>query len=270
MLAGHGIELDRSTLVHWIGRTAWWLQPLYALLVRNRDGGAQGVLRRHAAAGVGSHAAAYTDDGCWAMPSMTGPGRGRRRPRWSTAMPRIAAAGTSKSISTGSPACCRSTATAATTTSRRPIAGRHDHARLLSGACAAGVLRRAQANARPDRRRRAAPDRRDLRHRSPHPRRHRRRNGSPCVRPRRKPLMAALWSGRRSGWQKFRPSRRLRAIRYTLGHWAGFTVFLADGRVEVDNNTVERNIRPIPLGRVKTPCSPVRPLAVNAGPCWRR
>ena len=32
MLAGYGIQLDRSTLVHWIGRTAWWLQPLYALL----------------------------------------------------------------------------------------------------------------------------------------------------------------------------------------------------------------------------------------------
>jgi hypothetical protein len=32
MLAGYGIDLDRSTLVHWIGRTAWWLQPLYALL----------------------------------------------------------------------------------------------------------------------------------------------------------------------------------------------------------------------------------------------
>jgi transposase len=39
------------------------------------------------------------------------------------------------------------------------------------------------------------------------------------------------------------------AIRYTLGHWAGLTVFLGDGRVEVDNNTVERAIRPIPLGR---------------------
>ena len=34
MLGGYGIDLDRSTLVHWIGRTAWWLQPLYALLTR--------------------------------------------------------------------------------------------------------------------------------------------------------------------------------------------------------------------------------------------
>ena len=40
-----------------------------------------------------------------------------------------------------------------------------------------------------------------------------------------------------------------KAIRYMLGHWDGLTVFLDDGRVEVDNNTVERTIRPIALGR---------------------
>lgn len=39
------------------------------------------------------------------------------------------------------------------------------------------------------------------------------------------------------------------AIRYTLGHWRGLTLFLSGGRVEVDINTVERAIRPIPLGR---------------------
>jgi transposase len=39
------------------------------------------------------------------------------------------------------------------------------------------------------------------------------------------------------------------AIRYTLGHWDGLTVFLTDGRVEVDSNTVERSMRPIALGR---------------------
>ena len=32
MLAGQGVALDRSTLVHWIARAAWWLQPLHALL----------------------------------------------------------------------------------------------------------------------------------------------------------------------------------------------------------------------------------------------
>jgi hypothetical protein len=32
------------------------------------------------------------------------------------------------------------------------------------------------------------------------------------------------------------------AIKYTLGHWDGLTVFLTDGRVEVDSNTVEPTI----------------------------
>lgn len=39
------------------------------------------------------------------------------------------------------------------------------------------------------------------------------------------------------------------AIRYTLGHWAGLNLFLTDGRLEVDNNTVERSMRAIALGR---------------------
>jgi transposase len=39
------------------------------------------------------------------------------------------------------------------------------------------------------------------------------------------------------------------AIRYGLSRWAGLTLFLDDGRVEIDNNTVERAIRPLALTR---------------------
>jgi transposase len=39
------------------------------------------------------------------------------------------------------------------------------------------------------------------------------------------------------------------AIRYALNHWDGLTRFLDDGRVEIDTNVVERNIRPIVLNR---------------------
>jgi transposase len=47
------------------------------------------------------------------------------------------------------------------------------------------------------------------------------------------------------------------AIRYSLGHWAGLTLFLDDGRIEVDNNTVERSMRPIALGlRIPTRSRP--------------
>jgi hypothetical protein len=39
------------------------------------------------------------------------------------------------------------------------------------------------------------------------------------------------------------------AIRYALKRWEGLTLFLEDGRIEIDNNTVERSIRPIALNR---------------------
>ena len=39
------------------------------------------------------------------------------------------------------------------------------------------------------------------------------------------------------------------AIRYTLSRWDGLTRFLDDGRIEMDNNTVQRAMRPIALTR---------------------
>ncbi|MES2087331.1 MAG: IS66 family transposase [Pseudomonadota bacterium] len=39
------------------------------------------------------------------------------------------------------------------------------------------------------------------------------------------------------------------AIRYALSRWTGLTLFLDDGRIELDNNTVERSIRPLALTR---------------------
>src|SRR6185312_5877344 len=39
------------------------------------------------------------------------------------------------------------------------------------------------------------------------------------------------------------------AIRYALARWAGLCLFLEDGRVEIDSNTVERAIRPLALNR---------------------
>jgi transposase len=65
-----------------------------------------------------------------------------------------------------------------------------------------------------------------------------------------KPLMVTLWSWLMERLSEISAKSSLAgAIRYTLGHWEGLTRFLSDGRIEVDNNTVERAIRPIPLGR---------------------
>lgn len=46
-----------------------------------------------------------------------------------------------------------------------------------------------------------------------------------------------------------RGSHRAEAIGYTLNHWKGLVRFLEDGRIELNNNTVERSIRPMTLQR---------------------
>ncbi len=67
---------------------------------------------------------------------------------------------------------------------------------------------------------------------------------------RSKPIVEALHAwltvqlGRVSG-----KSGLAEAIRYALRHWQGLVLFLDDGRLELDTNTIERAIRPIALGR---------------------
>jgi transposase len=46
-----------------------------------------------------------------------------------------------------------------------------------------------------------------------------------------------------------RGSKLAEAIRYGLRHWQGLCLFLNDGRVEMDTNTVEREIRPVAVTR---------------------
>lgn len=39
------------------------------------------------------------------------------------------------------------------------------------------------------------------------------------------------------------------ALKYIAKYWEGLQLFLTDGRIEIDNNSVERTIRPIALNR---------------------
>ncbi len=65
-----------------------------------------------------------------------------------------------------------------------------------------------------------------------------------------KPIVEALHAwltvqlGRASG-----KSGLAEAIRYALHHWQGLVLFLEDGRLELDTNTVERTMRGVALGR---------------------
>src|SRR4051812_27979175 len=56
-------------------------------------------------------------------------------------------------------------------------------------------------------------------------------------------------SGLRTTPGGYPPPRVWEAIRYALRHWSGLLVFLDDGRIEMDTNTVERVIRPITITR---------------------
>jgi transposase len=65
-----------------------------------------------------------------------------------------------------------------------------------------------------------------------------------------KPLVADLRIWFEAQMEKL-PARSptAEAIRYALNHWVGLERFLDDGRIELDNNSVERAMRPICLSR---------------------
>jgi len=67
---------------------------------------------------------------------------------------------------------------------------------------------------------------------------------------RSQPLVTALRVALDDALRKLAPkSPMTKAIRYGTKRWDAFTRFLDDGRLEIDNNTAERAIRPIAIGR---------------------
>jgi transposase len=64
------------------------------------------------------------------------------------------------------------------------------------------------------------------------------------------PLVGAMKTWLEAELKRIPPRGALAdAIRYALTRWSALGLFLHDGRIELDNNTVERAIRPIALGR---------------------
>jgi len=69
-------------------------------------------------------------------------------------------------------------------------------------------------------------------------------------RDRSKPLLDALYAWLAATKPKLSPKSDLAAaIRYALSRWTALTRYIADGRLEIDNNAAERAIRPLALGR---------------------
>jgi len=250
MLAGYGVTLDRSTLVHWVDRTAWWLDGLYDLLLR----------------GIHSHAHVFCDE--TPLPVIE---KGRRRTRkcqfWAHAVDDRPWQGPAP------PAVAYVFATGRNTEAIvEQLGDRFTGVLQVDGYAAYKALVR-----------RCKPGRIRLAFCLAHARRKfvavhkttqspaaldvlqqfaavyaieaRIRGGTAEQRrtvreAESRPLMDALKRRLSALLEELSVKSTLaKAIRYTLGHWHGLTLFLADGRVEVDSNTVERTMRPIAQGR---------------------
>lgn len=62
-------------------------------------------------------------------------------------------------------------------------------------------------------------------------------------------------------------------IRYAQGHWRGLNLFLEDGRVEVDNNIIERQMRRLESDAaiVCSPATKAEPIRGRCSlPCFRQ
>ena len=244
---GQGVRLDRSTLALWMKRAAWWLKPLYE--------------RQLAAILAGSRV--FSDE--TPMPVLD-PGRGRTKcgQFWSHAVDDRPWGGPAPPAVAYIYAEGRSMADLASQVqgfegilqvdgygSYKGLARRHPQIQLAF--CLAHARRKFVAVYKATH----APLARDviaalsevyaiearIRGRSAAERRAVRQAET-------KPIMEALKARLMTALAEL-PSRSslVEAIKYMLGHWAGLTLFLEDGRIEVDTNTVERTMRPIALGR---------------------
>ena len=262
MLAAEGIDIDRSTLAHWVGFAACELRPLYDKLV----------------ASLKSSAKLFADE---TRCPVLDPGRGRTKTGYFWAIARddrpwgsgADASGHPKHKGSGPPAVAYMYATGrGAEHAIEHLAGfngvlqvdgyvAYDKLTMANRAggplvlafCWAHFRRRfyeiAKAGNAPIATEALAritalyEIEADIRGRSAEGRRAARQARS-------KPLVDSL-----QAWLNMQLSRVPKgstiadAIRYGLNHWQGLGRFLDDGRVEIDSNTVERSIRGITLNR---------------------
>lgn len=250
ILAGQGVHVDRSTLARWVCRAAWWLKPLYDLQLRTIhrhprlfcDETRMPVLeagRKHCRIGqFWTHA---VDDRPWNGPAaptvvyVFAGGRGHKQiasqlADYQGVLQVDAYGGYSALEREGRQpgpirlAFCMAHARRKFTdvykTTRSPIA-RDMIERFAKVYAVEADIKGAGAGER-----------------------------LAARRERTSPLMTALKTRLEGALAEVSTKSSLAgAIRYSLNHWAGLTLFLDDGRIEVDNNTVERTMRPIALGR---------------------
>jgi transposase len=248
IFARHGIDLDRSTLANWAGRACWWLRPLAELLLGT----------------ILSSSKIFADD--TPVPVLD-PGRGRTktgrlwsytrddRP-WQGPLPPAVAYVYSENRQGAHPNSHLAAFTGVLQVdgytgfnrlrTERPAGAIEfafcwahvrrkffDFHHATGSPVAAEALRRIaelyQIEAR-------------IRGRPPNERAGIRQTES-------RPLVEAMKTWLEGELARVSAKSALaEAIRYALRRWNELSLFLEDGRVEIDSNTVERTIRPIKLG----------------------
>jgi transposase len=249
IFARQGITLDRSTLCNWVGRACWWLETLHELMLQT----------------VLASPRVFADD--TPLPVLE-PGRGRtktgrlwcyavdNRPWQGPGHPAVAYLYSEDRKSDhpaehlkgfhgllqvdGYAGFARLVTEAVGEAPQLVFCWAHTRRKFFDihtanqSPVAAEALRRIAAlyEIEAEIRGRPAEDRRQVRQ------------------SRSRPLVEAMhaWLGEQLERVSGR-STLAEAIRYALRHWQGLILFLDDGRLELDTNTVERAIRPITLGR---------------------
>ena len=249
MLARHGVTLDRSTLCDWVGRACWWLEPLHETMLST----------------VLSSPRVFADD--TPLPVLD-PGQGKTK----TGRLRCYAADNRPWDGPGHPAVAylysedrksdhpakhlkgfgsllqvdgyagfnRLIAQATGEAPQLAFCWAHTRRKFFeihkatNSDLAGEAVRRIAAlyEIEAEIRGQSAADRQRVR------------------RDRSRPLVEAMHAWLNEQLERIPGASTLaQAIRYALNHWDGLKLFLDDGRVELDTNTVERAIRPLTLGR---------------------
>lgn len=246
IFARQGISLDRSTLAHWVGRACWWLKPLYELLGRTvlaspkifADDTTVPVLDPGRGKTKTGRLWAYVrDDRPWqgalapAAVYFYSENRKGEHPKEHLAdfcgVLQVDGYSAYASIAKAHRLSERAVTLAfCWTHARRKFVDIHKATRsplALEAVQRIGALYAIEAEIRGQ----PAEVRRAVRQ------------------ARSQPLVAALkeWLMQTLG-EISQKSDLAGAIRYTLSHWDGLCVFLDDGRVEMDTNSVERPMRP--------------------------
>jgi transposase len=246
ILARHGVRIDRSTLASWVGGACWWLEPLQARLAAHvfastklfADDTPIPVLDPGRGTTKTGRLWVYArDDRPWAGPDppaavyFYSPDRKAERPaahleHFKGILQVDGYAGfetLAESEEVALAACWAHT--------RRRF---YDFHQATDSPIAAEALRRIAELYAVEKRIRGQPAKARQRTRQAESR----------------PLIEAMKPWLEDQLRRVPPRGGLAdAIRYALARWPALSRFLDDGRIELDNNPVERAIRPVALGR---------------------